>query len=205
MPVTATPQEIKQAYRRLVMQYHPDKNNGDPYAQAQFNIIKEAYEVLTHPQRREAWLQERWLHRAQGTERVAIIITAPNILKKCIELQNKIRKTDFHRTQGAGVVRQIQQLLSNTTIETLLHQNEKEVHAAIIQTVLPALSLLSYPEMSKGIAPLQKLANGNTLLLQNIEEALQKNYRKYQLQRLQTPFVIVLTLLICWLIFSMSR
>lgn len=187
------------------MQYHPDKNNGNLYAQAQFNEIKEAYEVLTHPQKREAWLQERWLQRAQGIAYNPVVITAPNILKKSIELQNQIRKTDMHRTRGMGITRQVQQLLSPRTIETLLQQNEKEVHSAIIHTLLPALALLAYPEMKKAVIPLQQLANGELLLLQEVEQALQKNYRKHRLQRLQAPLVLLLTALICWLIFSMSR
>jgi len=41
--------EIKQAFRRLALIYHPDKNPNDKYAEAQFNEIKEAYEVLTNP------------------------------------------------------------------------------------------------------------------------------------------------------------
>jgi preprotein translocase subunit Sec63 len=46
LPPTATIRDIKQAYRKLVMVYHPDKNNDDPYALSRFNEIKEAYEVL---------------------------------------------------------------------------------------------------------------------------------------------------------------
>jgi predicted nucleic acid-binding Zn ribbon protein len=187
------------------MQYHPDKNNGDPYAQAYFNEIKEAYDVLMHPQRKEAWLQQRWLLRAQGKSYHDTVVTAPNILKKSIELQQHIRTTDLHRTQGAGITRLVQQLLNKNTIELLLQQNEKDVHATIIRTLLPALALLSYPDLKQAVVPLQQLANGNAVLLQEIEQQLQKNYRRHRLQRLQAPLVLLLTLLICWLIFSMSR
>jgi DnaJ family protein B protein 4 len=53
VPLTATVPEIKQAYRKLVMIYHPDKNNDDPYALARFNEVKEAYEVLMNPGKKE--------------------------------------------------------------------------------------------------------------------------------------------------------
>ena len=66
MPPTATVPEIKQAYRKLVMIYHPDKNNDDPYALARFNEVKEAYEVLMNPGKKELYLQERWLKKAGG-------------------------------------------------------------------------------------------------------------------------------------------
>ena len=40
---TATQDEIKKAYRRLAMKYHPDRNNGDKEAEAKFKEIGEAY------------------------------------------------------------------------------------------------------------------------------------------------------------------
>jgi len=50
---TATPQDIKRAYRKLSLQYHPDKNQGQPYFNDLFIQIKEAYEVLSDDIRRK--------------------------------------------------------------------------------------------------------------------------------------------------------
>jgi len=44
--------EIKQAYRRLARQYHPDVNNGDPQAEEKFKEISEAYAVLSSEEKR---------------------------------------------------------------------------------------------------------------------------------------------------------
>ena len=44
--------EIKQAYRRLARQYHPDVNNGDPQAEEKFKEISEAYAVLSNEEKR---------------------------------------------------------------------------------------------------------------------------------------------------------
>ncbi len=49
---TATPEDLKQAYRKLAMQYHPDRNPGDPHAEARFKQINEAYQVLSDAGRR---------------------------------------------------------------------------------------------------------------------------------------------------------
>jgi molecular chaperone DnaJ len=66
---SASQEEIKKAYRLLALQYHPDKTGGDPYAAVQFEAIKEAYEVLTNPRKKELYLQQRWYGKAQVIKR----------------------------------------------------------------------------------------------------------------------------------------
>lgn len=51
----ATEQEIKKAFRKLAMKYHPDVNNGDPESEEKFEEINEAYEVLCNAQKREMY------------------------------------------------------------------------------------------------------------------------------------------------------
>lgn len=48
----ATPQEIKAAYRKMAVQYHPDRNPGDTAAEEQFKLAAEAYSVLSNPDKR---------------------------------------------------------------------------------------------------------------------------------------------------------
>lgn len=54
---SATPEEIKKSYRKLAMQYHPDKNPGDKKAEEKFKEFSEAYEVLSDPKKREMYDQ----------------------------------------------------------------------------------------------------------------------------------------------------
>ena len=48
----ASNDEIKKAYRKLAMQYHPDKNPGDPSAEEKFKEAAEAYVVLSNSEKR---------------------------------------------------------------------------------------------------------------------------------------------------------
>ncbi len=54
---SATEEEIKSAYRKLAMKYHPDRNQGDKEAEERFKEIAEAYEVLSHPDKRRLYDQ----------------------------------------------------------------------------------------------------------------------------------------------------
>ena len=49
---TATPDDIKKAYRKLARKYHPDMNPNDKTAEQRFKEINEANEVLSNPENR---------------------------------------------------------------------------------------------------------------------------------------------------------
>jgi len=53
---SATPEEIKKAYRKLALQYHPDRNKGKD-AETKFKEVTKAYEVLSDPQKKQTYDQ----------------------------------------------------------------------------------------------------------------------------------------------------
>ncbi|MEW6127048.1 MAG: molecular chaperone DnaJ [Acidobacteriota bacterium] len=62
---SATDQELKQAYRKLAVQYHPDKNQGNKEAEEKFKEINEAYQVLSSPDLRARY--DRLGHAGVGS------------------------------------------------------------------------------------------------------------------------------------------
>src|ERR1700732_4533614 len=61
---TASAEELKRAYRKLALQFHPDRNPNDPQAESRFKEINEAYEVLSDQSKRQRY--DTFGHSAQG-------------------------------------------------------------------------------------------------------------------------------------------
>jgi molecular chaperone DnaJ len=61
---SATPQELKSAFRKLAIQHHPDKNDGDKVSEEKFKEAAEAYEVLCDSEKRARY--DRFGHQAPG-------------------------------------------------------------------------------------------------------------------------------------------
>ncbi|EOZ99724.1 Chaperone protein DnaJ [Indibacter alkaliphilus LW1] len=61
---SASPEEIKKAYRKLAIKYHPDKNPGNPEAEEKFKEAAEAYEVLSNQEKRQRY--DQYGHQGLG-------------------------------------------------------------------------------------------------------------------------------------------
>ncbi len=71
IPRTATQEDVKQAYRKLALKYHPDRNKGDKHAEERFKEINEANQVLGDPEKRKKYDQfgEDWKHYQESGAR----------------------------------------------------------------------------------------------------------------------------------------
>jgi len=61
-----TPEQLKASYRKLAMEFHPDRNNGDKAAEEKFKEVGEAYSVLSDPQKRQRY--DAFGHVADGAQ-----------------------------------------------------------------------------------------------------------------------------------------
>src|SRR6185295_12672346 len=155
---SATVKEIKQAYRKLAQQTHPDKNSNDPYAAIHFAEIKEAYEVLTNPSRKDYYLQQRWYLQSLGEAKFNNqALTPPLILKQFLALDKHIATLDTFRMDKRGLYEHLAHLLSDNSIELLRKFNEPDINREIIYLVLRIARFLEQPRIEELARRLIKL------------------------------------------------
>jgi len=141
---SATQGEIKKAFRKLAHQFHPDKNKHDPSAAAQFAEIKEAYEVLTNPAKKEYYLQQRWYDQSTGKRKTQDIITPVALLKQVLELERYVAKLDVFRMDKEGLHDYLSSLLADTNIERLNSFNDEATNEEIIKILLACFRPLPF-------------------------------------------------------------
>ena len=75
---SATPDELKSAYRKLAVKYHPDKNPGDKAAEDKFKEASEAYGVLSDKSKKENY--DNFGHALSKMEEVEAVLVALVVL-----------------------------------------------------------------------------------------------------------------------------
>src|SRR5256885_475941 len=131
LPHNASPMDIKKAYRQLAMKYHPDKNSGNQLAEAHFREIQEAYQVLSNPERRSAYNQQRWYRQSTRKHSTPEPITPYTILKRCRQLNHHITRIDTFRINKLALYEYIMHLLSETSVKLLIEWNDNPTNEHI--------------------------------------------------------------------------
>lgn len=150
LPPSADAAAVKKAYRRLAQICHPDKTNNDPYTNARFRAIKEAYEVLTDPRKKERYLQQRWFQQSTGRKMdTGEALTPPLFLQQCLGLYRHVSGLDHYRMDRKGLCGRIEDLLNDDDLKGLKDFNEPDISMESFQILLRCLAPLRTSDLEK--------------------------------------------------------
>jgi len=193
--------EIKAAYRKLALQYHPDKNPDSKFAAAEFNQVKEAYEILTNPQKKVKYLQERWLARANNEGFEKAISTPEHILMEVLGAGEKICRMDIYRLPAENIRQELNHLLSPENISILNEFMETSINDAITIEMLQIIKVLPIGDQLFFLEKLKQFTHHYSSLIEEKESELSN---KYFWETWKPAFIILAVVLLCILIWGTS-
>lgn len=205
IPAVATPLQIKKSFRQLALRHHPDKNPGNAVAEAKFKEIQEAYEVLSDPDKREEYNYKRWYTRSLNKQFTRAPDTAAAILAECTRLYNYMISADTTRVDYDGLSYHIRRLLSDTNILILQQAPDTTMSATVIERILTSANPLPLNYIEPIAVLLLRLAGPNEQPVEKIQAFVRLHERQNKWRKYRVPIVLAITLLLCWLIYIISR
>ncbi|MPS72653.1 MAG: J domain-containing protein [Chryseobacterium sp.] len=205
IPQNASAEDIKKAYRKLSLKYHPDKNDNDEFFSDRFKEIKEAYETLTDTDRRRLYDQN--LSSQQRNVKSILPPKIKNFSASKIRAQKGEEITIYWNTYDADLVKivpfglekpngertiRIKEFDSQGKFQILLHATNTVLHKTIVQGI-------TITELAES-----ELNSEEKESLYNPSETFQKPQKKeVNLSKMTSVLIfLVLVALIVWLMFS---
>ena len=200
----ATAIQIKKSFRQLALRHHPDINPGNAIAEARFREIQEAYEVLSDPDKREEYNYKRWYNRSIKKEFSNEPLTPAAILAESIRLYNYMLSTDTTRVDYDALSYHIRQLLSDRNVTILQQSGNPDSSATLIEKILPAAGALPLRYIEPIVTALLRVAADNAVLVERITAFSKQQRQKSNWQKYQVAVVVAITILLCWLIYTIG-
>ena len=202
----ATSVEIKKSYRRLALQYHPDKNFGNQLYEAKFKEIQEAYRTLSDLTKRQEYNKQRHFETATNHSRKPSSppVTAQSIVNQTINFRKKIAVIDPYRMNKTALYQHIQHLLSKHHIYLLQQNNDLGLNKRMIEEILFCSRYLPYVYVEKICFQLTPLCGTDNSLYRHIYTFSKDIRIKSYWQKYKLIIALMIALIICFLIYVLS-
>ncbi|MFM8806154.1 MAG: J domain-containing protein [Sphingomonadales bacterium] len=198
----ATPAQIKKAWRKGVLELHPDKTGNDPALSIRFAALQQAYEVLSDPLKKIQFLQERWLRKAQGQSNTTGTLDLAAWIKDCVAQERKTSTQDADRIDQQALQLTIEELVSPEKIALLRSFAHPEALLTGARLLLHAATVLSFDRYKKVTDLLIKVEPADLQWQQEIQKGLLRKKREHSWDRYRVALLILLSILLCLLIAS---
>jgi molecular chaperone DnaJ len=201
----ASEQEIKTAFRRLALKYHPDKNEGNAFATVHFREIQEAYEILSNKLQREEYNYKRWYSRSLGKSFQPAFNTPSIILSECRRLAGYVAGTNIFQVDFDGLSYHIRQLLSDGNIAILQQYNQRPLNQQVVQYIMDASKSLPFVYISPIKDLLLRIAENDNSMTRNILLFSKQREQADSWNKYRFLAVTFATLVLCWIIYRLSK
>ncbi len=194
---TASAADIRKAYRRLALEFHPDKNNTQQ-ASERFVIISEAYAVLSDPVQRKKYDLTRFTEQ-QITHPIA---STPEEVKLMSEaLMNRIKKSNPDRINRDRLANDLQAVLSVYHIQLLEKYKDEQQNELLVNNILFCLQHLEWRSCMQFTNTVLNIHGLNKTSIDRINRFVSIYRRNYYWDRYKILMALLIAIMICLLIY----
>lgn len=198
----ASSAEIKAAYRRLALRYHPDKNAEDTAAEQVFKEINEAYTVLSDEHKRAVYHRKHSGIFSAAANNDTVPVTAQAIYEKLCALHKNFEHADPYRMDKDTLAHQLGQLFSAYHLSVLKQENNLSLNNAIIDKALALLGLLKIDRQKKILELLEDMPHGRE---RKINAFIKRQQQAYFWEKYKLLLVLIAAISICLLMYFFIR
>lgn len=199
VPPGAANAEIKAAYRRLALIYHPDKNSDDPTSSYVFQEINEAYQVLSDKTSRADYHRNFEAEGKRFSQGQTVFFSAELLLVKLGHMRKALDETDPYRMNTDAVFEELEQLFNSYHLSILQKEDNRTLTAQITGNCLGIISYLPKNEQLRIVEDLNRLPGQS---MQTLGQFLQKQRNKWFWDRYKVLIVLIVTVILCLLLFK---
>ncbi|MBC7721159.1 MAG: J domain-containing protein [Pedobacter sp.] len=197
---TASLDEIKKAYRKLALQYHPDTATDVALDANKFIEIKEAYEILSDTKKRQVYHYKRFYKNYQQQT----VVTPEIILQQTIDLAALVSVLDPFRIDYDKLNHQITQTINANTIKVLKEKKDNFIIQKVVKNCLKTTLLLHYKMALLIHQLLLNLADNNIALITEINHQITQQKRLFYWNKYKLLGTVFFVIILCIYFYTLT-
>jgi curved DNA-binding protein CbpA len=195
---------IKKAYRRLAMQFHPDKSGGYQEDGGLFRDIIEAYEVLSDPSKREQYHYERWLHQSMGAK-LQGYLNAYQIYQVILESEKYLSGIDQYKINDYALLNVLLNLFSTSRIQTIAAEKNSDLEKNTIAIAMKMAGNLKSDCQKQLKERMSVLTNDNPSINAMWETTINNKIRSERNLTYTIPIILLIVVALCVLFYLLGK
>ena len=189
--IHATSEEIKKAFRRLALKYHPDKNEGDLNAENRFKSISSAYNILSDVDKKKRYDDSINKIKTENNE----VITPAYVLEKLTALRKGVTDMPKHKVNPLAIFKVLYDLFNDANVNLLLTINDRNKNREITHEAIICCKYMTYYLVKPFIPILIKLGGADNSELKEIISRQKRRkaivlFQKYKYVGVMVIFVL---------------
>lgn len=204
IPVGSDSTTIKKAFRKLALEHHPDKKGESQESNAYYREIQEAYEVLSDPNKKENYLFKRWLNQVHDVHQDKPA-SAEEFISHLIKTEKFLSGLDVHRIDKYVWFDFLQNLLQTDQLNLIKEKKDQNLTNEVLRLSFQLCSPLNSSSTESILNQLISVFDFESFQEDKWFKEIKRKKKLENWEIFKVPVFLLLTLLICWFIFRITR